>query len=252
MSVVPESLKRSSSDGKIITIGSMDIVQLGDQADFLRTMYQKGNESLLVEGRQMLASGTKTEEEVARWIVGRRNVLKVAIRTQGPALFQKIAEYRNNLKYGNPVGPSYEAIKTGLIAKGIPPGEVDLKIIEGVQGTSKGFNSAGRRVRLVGTVGEVVGFAVAATQDSPESYAPLPMSRDDEIEAEKARLRYGIPAGANIDKHGHLKKNSYMQVDLFDPHAGDEFASETEEILWWLGVDVTYEYRGVKWTVPGR
>lgn len=241
----------TAASGKVISIGSMALSPMGDKADFLRQVYQKGDNAILQQGREMLKAG-KGEEEVARLIVERRNALKIAVRNQGPSLFKKIAEYRNRTKYGNPVGPSYESLKAGMIAKGVPPAEVNIKIVEGVKNTSKGFNSAGSRMRLVGTMGEVVGFAIMATQNSPDSYEPLPKTKEGEVEAEKARLRLGIPAGANIDRHGHLKKNSYLQIDTFDPHVGDEFASETEEILWWLGVDVTYEYRGTRWTVPGR
>ena len=105
---------------------------------------------------------------------------------------------------------------------------------------------------MVSVAGEVVGFVLVASQDSPESLEPLPKTKDEEIETEKARLRFRIPATANIDRHEHLKTNSYLQVELFDPHGGDELAEETEEILWWLGLDITYNYGGVSWTVPGR
>jgi hypothetical protein len=249
--VIADRANVAAVTGKIISIGSMALTPSGNRADFLRQFYQNGNEQILQEGRQLLKAG-KSEEEVARLIVDRRNVLKVAVRNLGPALFRKIAEYRNKIKYGNPVGPSYDGLKHKMLASGVPPQQVDIKIIEGGAKTSEGFNAAGKRMRLVGTIGEVVGFAITATQDSPESYEPLPKTKEEEIEAERARLRLGIPAGANIDRHGHLKKNSYLQIDTFDPHVGDEFASETEELLWWLGVDITYEYRGTKWTVPGR
>jgi hypothetical protein len=247
----PASKAGPNASGKVISIGSMALTPAGNQADFLRQVYQKGDDAILQQGREMLNAG-KNEEEVARLIVERRNALKLTVRNQGPSFFKKIAEYRNRMKYGNPVGPSYDSLKAGMIAKGVPPAEVNIKIVEGVKNTSKGFNSAGNRMRLVGTIGEVVGFAITATQNSPASYEPLPKTSDEEVEAEKARLRFGIPAGANIDRHGHLKKSSYLQIDTFDPHVGDEFAGETEEILWWLGVDVTYEYHGTRWTVPGR
>ncbi len=130
--------------------------------------------------------------------------------------------------------------------------EINGRIIKGSQATSKEFNAAGGRLRLVGTVGEVVGFALTAMTDSPASLPPLPKSKEEEVETERARLRLGIPAGANIDRHGHAKKSSYLQIDTFDPHVGDEFASETEEILYNLGVDITYHYGNATWTVPGR
>jgi hypothetical protein len=43
-----------------------------------------------------------------------------------------------------------------------------------------------------------------------------------------------------------------MRVDLFDPHVGDELEAETDEILWFLGISISYGYGGAKWTVPGR
>ncbi len=198
----------------------------------------------------MLKSG-QGEEEVARWIVKERNDLKVVIRNQGNALFREIAEWRNKIKYGNEVGPSYEQRVAELMKK-VPPQEIDITIIEGAAKGSKGFNAAGKVMKGVGKLAVVAGFVVMATQNSPAAEAPLPKTMADEIETERARLRLGIPAGANIDKHGHLKPAFYMQVDIFDPHAGDEFDAETDEILWFLGFSITYRYGGVQWTVPGR
>jgi hypothetical protein len=97
-----------------------------------------------------------------------------------------------------------------------------------------------------------VRFAFIATQNSPAELPPLPTTEKEQVETEATRLRLHIPAGANIDRHGHLKKGSYLQIDTFDPHVGDEMASETEEILWAVGVSITYHYNGVVWTVPGR
>ena len=97
-----------------------------------------------------------------------------------------------------------------------------------------------------------------AMQDSPESLPPLPVSQEKEVEIEKTRLHFGIPAYVIIDEHGHRKKSSYEQIDLMDvAHAGDEFDQETEEIMWWLGVPLTYRAYApgggtVSWTVPGR
>jgi hypothetical protein len=85
-------------------------------------------------------------------------------------------------------------------------------------------------------------------QDSPEALPPLPVSERREVEIEKARLRFGIPYDTTIDEHGHRKKASYEQVDLFDPHAGDEMDQENEEILWWLGASLTYNPTGQKVT----
>jgi hypothetical protein len=232
-----------SRAGQIVFVGSMSMTGAGMQSDFLREMYRDGNEEILKAARQMISEG-KSESEAARWVVEARNDLKLAVRNKGPELFKKIVEYRNNTKYGNPIGPSYEDLRAA--------GKVDEAIIAGVTDTSKGFNTVGGKMRLIGTVGEVVGFALMATQNSPAELPPLPVSEKKQVEIEAVRLRLNIPSSANIDTHGHLKTNSYLQVDTFDPHAGDEMASETEEILWALGVDITYHYQGVTWTVPGR
>jgi hypothetical protein len=232
----------SNQEGKIVFIGGISADTIGTQSDLLREMYGTGNEKILQEARDMITNG-KSESEVARWIVESRNNLKEVVRTKGPIVFKKLVEYRNLKKYGNALGPSYEMLRAA--------GKTDAAIIAGVTSTSKDFNSVGGKISFIGTVGEVVGFAFTAAQNSPASLPPLPKSEQDQILAERARLRFGIPASANIDRHGHLKKSSYLQIELFDPHAGDELASETEEILWAIGVDISYHYRGVSWTVPG-
>jgi hypothetical protein len=238
---------RAASDargtGQIIFVGGMSMVASGTQADFLREAYRNGNEEILKQAYQMMKEG-KTESEAARWVVQARNDLKAAIREEGPTLFKKIAEYRNNAKYGNPIGPAYEELRAA--------GKADSAIIAGVTDTSKGFNTVGGKLRLIGTVGEVVGIALMATQDSPAALPPLPSTQKDEELKEAVRLRLKIPASAIIDTHGHLKTGYYLQVDTFDPHGGDEMAMETEEILWFLGLDITYHYGGATWTVPGR
>ncbi len=237
-------------EGEVIEISGLELDQLGDQASALREIYRKGDEQLLADARKLLASG-RQEEEVARWIVKERNNLKVVIRNRGPALFKKIAEWRNQIVYKDKVGPSYEWLVNKVGAK-VPPEEINITIIEGVNKTSKGFNAAGKVMKGVAVVAEVGGFVIMATEDSPAALDPLPKSAAEEIDIERARLRLGIPAGANIDRHGHLKPSFYMQVDVFDPHAEREFEAETDEILWALGVDIGYRYGGVEWTVPGR
>ena len=138
------------------------------------------------------------------------------------------------------------------MTKGIQPENVNRAIIEGVPKTNKFFNKIGPAMKTASIAGEIVGFTLVATQNTPAATSPLPVSEAEKIEIGRTRTRFGIPLSANIDKHGHLKTNSYLQVDIFDPHVGDEFEQETEELLWWLGLDVTYRYSGATWTVPGR
>ncbi len=226
--------------GQVVNV---HIDQYANEADLLRDLYQKGANVIQNAARDRVAGG-EAIENVARWVVRARNELKLSIRARGPALFQKIAELRNRVKYGNPTGPTYEELRAA---------KTDEQIIARMTETSAAFNKSGRLLRAVGLTLEVASFVVVATQDSPASLPPLPKSEEDQVKTEITRLRLGIPFDANIDTHGHLKKNSYLQIDPMDfGHAGDEMDQETEEILWFFGVPISYTFRGVRWTVPGR
>jgi len=226
--------------GQIVNV---HITQYANEADLLRDLYQKGASVIQNAARDRVGGG-EAIENVARWVVRARNELKAAIRAQGPVLFKKIAELRNQVKYKNPLGPTYEELRAV---------KTDEQIIARMTETSATFNKSGRVLRSVGLTLEVASFLVAATQDSPDSLPALPKSEEDQVKAEVTRLRLGIPFDANIDTHGHLKKNSYLQIDPTDfAHAGEEMDQETEEILWFFGVPISYTFRGVKWTVPGR
>ena len=215
------------------------------EADLLRNLYNRSNQEIYRNSQLYLKQGRKLED-VARWVVRARNDLKIQIRQGGPALFRKLAELRNTYikEYGNPVGPSYDFLRA--------KGRTDLEIIENVEKTSRIFNESGRFLRFLGTTAKAVSFVFAIGYDSPEALPPLPISEEESVECEITRLKLGIPPGINIDRHGHPKKNSYLQVDFSDLlHAEDELDQETDEILWWFGVPITYVYEGVTWTVPG-
>jgi len=222
---------------------NLHLIQYADEAELMRDLYQKGANVIQTVAREKLDKGAAIEG-VARWVVRARNDLKTSIRLKGPPLFKKIAELRNQVKYKSPAGPTYEGLRTL---------KTDEQIIQKVTETSAAFNKSGRILRSVGLTLEVASFVVAATQDSPDSLPPLPRSEDDLVEIEIVRLRLGIPFDANIDTHGHLKKNSYLQIDPTDfGHAGDEMDQENDEILWFFGMPISYTYQGVKWTVPGK
>jgi RHS repeat-associated protein len=260
----------SGTAGKLTILIGGSIAQYGNVTDFMRGAYAEGTEKIFAEAQQMLKAG-KSETDVAKWIVSQRNALKEFIRDQGPKIFKSVAELRNELKYGNKIGPEYEALAASKVQaikasttlteaeKAAQIAQIDQKIIQGVTKTSSEFNAAGSRLRIFGKVIAVAGFVLTAMTDSPEALAPLPVSQKKEVEIEKTRLHFGIPANVIIDEHGHRKKASYEQVDIFDPHVGGEIDQETEEILWWLGVPITYHAyvpgsAGTKmtWTVPGR
>lgn len=223
------------------------------EIEFLRELYRQSNDALQAKARSMLAN--HSEAQVARWVVRKRNELKVDIRSRGPALFRKLAEWRNRRRYGDPVGPSYSQLRNGRRAPGQPRAgpRTDVEIVEDVARTSRAFNAGARALRLVSLSNQVVQFVLVAAQNSPAALDPLPQSEETQVETERARLRLGIPANANIDRHGHLKSSSYLQIDPMDiGHIGGEIDQETEEILWWLGFAVDYQFEGVHWSVPGN
>ena len=231
---------------------SLQLNAIASETQFLRQLYRQSNASLLSAARRLLA--TVPEEDVARYVVRKRNLLKAEIRAKGPALFRRIAEWRNIREYGDPIGPSYGQLRTGQRGPGQPPRppKTNAGIIAGVAETSGAFNLGARVLRLASLTLNVASFVLVATQNSPAALEPLPQSEEGQVETERARLRLGIPANANIDRHGHLKSTSYLQIDPMDfGHVGGEIDQETEEIFWALGLSVDYTFEGVHWSVPG-
>jgi hypothetical protein len=238
--------------GQVVQLGGVDLVVAGGQATFLRQVYSNLLDWTLKTARKKLESG-ETERDVAQWCVWQRNGIKQFVRESGPTLFQRIVELRNRVYYGNTIGPNYSQIRFKFLRNGVPEADIDRRIIMGSRKTSGGFNKAGPRMKLLGVALEGAALVVTAvTADSPESLDPLPVSPEEELEREEVRLRYGIPATANIDRHGHLKPGFYLQIDIEDSHVDREIEAETDEILWYMGVDITYSYNGHKWTVPGQ
>jgi peptidoglycan hydrolase-like protein with peptidoglycan-binding domain len=229
---------RPGSVAKVVSIGAAELLSLGTQAELQRTLYQEG--CVAIHKEAMVLNETEGLEAAARFAVAERNKLKAMIRGRGPALFKKLAEMRNEKKYGDPLGLGYEALRAA---------KSDTEIVDGVLRTSRGFNRAGPALQLTGAAGQVL---VSGLFDSPESLPPLPLPSNQQVQAEQARLALHIPPTANIDQHGHLKPNFYLQLDIEDPHIDREFEAETDEILWALGVDITYHWANETWTVPGR
>jgi hypothetical protein len=220
----------------------------GTVIEVQRELYNAGNEAIHRKALTLLHDSGDLEK-AARFVVNERNLLKVQVRRWGPWISQKIAEARNTAKYGNPVGESYEQIFARKFAELADADAANLAIVHGVKKTSPLFNAVGPSIKVAASGLQVAISGILV--NSPDSYAPLPKSEEAELEAEQARLAYGIPAGVNIDRHGHPKRNSYLQVDWADPHIASEISQETDEILWRAGADGTFHYGGATWVVPG-
>lgn len=267
----PPQQTGSATGGELLIAIGGDISSYSNVADFMRASYSEGLLKIQAQAQAFVKAG-KTENEVARWVVSQRNALKQQIRDLGPKLWAKAVELRNKLKYGDKLGPEFEAVRAAQIKnitssknlseleKAAAIEKIDEKIVEGITKTSNEFNKAGSRLRILGTLGQVAGFVLTAMTDSPEASAPLPASEAKQVAIEKTRLHFGIPPEVIIDEHGHRKKASYEQVDMSDVgHLGGEMDQETEEILWWVGVPITYHAyipgtggKQMTWTVPGR
>jgi hypothetical protein len=239
--------------GQVVQVGGMDLFVAGGQATFQRQIYSDLLDWTFKTATKKLESG-ETERDVAQWCVWQRNSIKQFVRESGPTLFKRVVEQRNRVFYGNRLGPNYSEIRFKFLRKGVPAADIDKRIIMGSRKTSRIFDKVGPTMKLLGVVMEGTALVVTAVtaDNSPESLDPLPVSPEEELEREEVRLRYGIPATANIDRHGHLKPGFYLQIDIEDPHVDREIEAETDEILWYMGVDITYSYNGHKWTVPGQ
>jgi hypothetical protein len=79
-------------------------------------------------------------QSVAQRAVQGRNDLKAEIRDRGNAITKAWAEQRNVAKYGNPLGPSYDELKAGLLKKGTPPDSVDWAMIRSSGQTNRTVN----------------------------------------------------------------------------------------------------------------
>lgn len=99
--------------------------------DVRRIAYESRTEQLAEQAQAMSMSG-RSEEEVARWIHAQRNELKVEFRDISPSEFVAKAEARNIEKYGNPVGPTIDQLRSkglswsDIIKSASRPGGQDL------------------------------------------------------------------------------------------------------------------------------
>jgi hypothetical protein len=127
-----------------------------EDAARLRELYQKGAKAIADEARAMeqAAGGDPAKlREVADWAVKSRNALKAKIRDQGARILKAIAEARNIRKYGNPLGPSAEALR----GRGI----TDQQIIESATRSNKSVTRWVGRLRIAGRIMIAIDIGIA-------------------------------------------------------------------------------------------
>ncbi len=76
----------------------------------VRSRYEAAVSALAETASQMLAAGS-SEEQVARWMVDRRNRLKEAYRDLTPPDLLASIEARTTQQYGNVLGPSIDQLR---------------------------------------------------------------------------------------------------------------------------------------------
>ncbi len=96
----------------------------------VRSMYEAAVAALADAAAQKLQSGA-SEEDVARWVVVERDALKQRYRSLTPAPVLARIVARTVERYGNPIGPSIDALRaTGKSWKAI----IDSATRAGVHG----------------------------------------------------------------------------------------------------------------------
>ncbi|NWF68999.1 MAG: hypothetical protein HXY40_07930 [Chloroflexi bacterium] len=118
----------------------------------LRQMYVTGARAIQEEANLMLARGV-SPDKVAEWANNARNQLKVTIRDEGPRIVKRIAEARNIAKYGNPVGPNVDDLRSA--------GRTNEQIIEGAGRASGGASRWAGRLRIAGRIAIVLDLGIA-------------------------------------------------------------------------------------------
>ena len=76
----------------------------------VRTQYEYAVQALGRQAAQKLSSG-ESEEQVARWMVAQRNLLRHQFRGQTPREILQVLEAKSLERYGDPLGPSIEQLR---------------------------------------------------------------------------------------------------------------------------------------------
>ncbi|HEX5749530.1 MAG TPA: DUF4157 domain-containing protein [Archangium sp.] len=125
----------------------------------LRALYDEADQAISQTAQRLIAEG-RPVEEVARWANAARNEAKVRIRRWDLDVLRLLAEQRNLRKYENPVGPSYEKLRTGD-ARGITP-KTDKQIIESAARANLKVNKWVGRLRIAGRILIAIDIGIAS------------------------------------------------------------------------------------------
>lgn len=126
----------------------------------LRALYEEADRAIYQTAQRLIAEG-RPVEEVARWANAARNEAKVRIRRWDLDVLRLLAEQRNLRKYENPIGPSYEKLRTGDPARGIAP-KTDKQIIESAAKANLKVNRWVGRLRIAGRILIAIDIGIAS------------------------------------------------------------------------------------------
>jgi hypothetical protein len=122
---------------------------------FLREKYEAKAAMISKEATAM--ASMQSVDAAAHWAVKARNDLKVAIREEGNPITKRLAEQRNQKKYGDPIGPTYQFLEKELIKKGVSKENVSKEIIKSAGVANKTVSEEARNMKLFG-VGLLIGY----------------------------------------------------------------------------------------------
>jgi hypothetical protein len=129
------------------------------QEGLLRDEYDQRAGDISGQARARAQADPAARGTHARWSVDARNQLKDEIRQRGNPVTKAWAEQRNLAKYGDILGPTYQELSSGLLAKGVAPDSVDWRIIGSAGRTSREVSLAANSLFVYG-VGLLVLYAI--------------------------------------------------------------------------------------------
>lgn len=139
-----------------VTAGSGTVLEV---EGLLRALYEEADRAIYQTAQRMLAEGIP-EDEVARWANAARNETKLKIRRWDLDVVRLLAEQRNVRRYGSPIGPTYEQLRTGDPARGIAP-KTDRQIIESAAKADPKWTKWAGRLRIAGRILIAIDIGIA-------------------------------------------------------------------------------------------
>lgn len=161
-----ESGKPTMLDSSVVS-GARSVMDYGSvvlmHEAYLREIYEQAAKGIVETAKEAVDKGVP-QADVARWANESRNSLKAAIRDKGNAIIKAVVEARNLNKYGNKLGPSYEALYQKYSKLGLSHEEINKKIIGGAGKSNIKVNRWVGRLKIAGRIMLALDIALAGVR----------------------------------------------------------------------------------------